>query len=153
MKKQSHDKSRLFISGYVEGIVFDENHNELCSFRQKNLVVATAKTSLATAFGGGVDPFDSVPTIKLGTSDTAEASSQTDLISPVNLSTAVLVNRSSSGSTAEVTYTFSHTSAVTIKEAGLFFGSTMWSRVVLSTPILIPSGGYYTHTWKITFSS
>lgn len=153
LKNKSKDDSSLFISGEVIGRVYDKSGNMVHEFKQKNLVVNGAKTSLASGAGGGTNPLSYTPVIKIGTGTTAPSTAQTSLTTTDTAASSTLTERTYSGSTATITYTFHTANQKTYTETGIFFGSIMWSRVLFDNPVTVPTGGYYTHTWKLTFSS
>jgi hypothetical protein len=140
------------ITGEIEIKVYSPDWELINTHKQKNLTVNTALNALATAVQNNSNPFVTTPTIKMGTSATAASASQTDLIAAV-VDTNELLARIKSGYSTKTTYLFSPTVARDYAETGIFFGSTMWARVVLSPIVSVPANGFHIHSWTINFAA
>jgi hypothetical protein len=100
--------------------------------------------------------------LELGTDDTAAAASQTALVAAITDSglarasaTVSQATTTQTNDTLQLLHQWTSTGTKTVKEAGIFNGSsggTMLARTVLGTARSLTSGDTYTYTYQIIFA-
>lgn len=133
------------LKGYIK-VDITKNSKIISSWESPNLIVDQGLTIFPLMIANKTTPSLDV---KIGTSSTAAANNQINLISQVGESSA---GASASGASFTVTSLIISTWAGTIHEFGLYINSLMFSRVVNPTGLVKATDQNVFVTWTITNS-
>lgn len=141
------------VSGIVEILLYDNNGNLKTHFVTPNMVVTAGKILIASRL---VNTSMGVPShMWVGTSWTAEAAAQTDLLSPVSGGRLALGGTSRTNNTITYTATFNDGVGVgALREAGIFNANTsgsMLCRTVFDQVSKV-AGDILTINWNVTIN-
>lgn len=99
------------------------------------------------------DALGGIATFKVGTSNTAAAAGQTDLVASVHSNSVTSKTKGSQSLVVKYFLSSGSANGNTLREAGIFNATgTMYARVVLASDIVKTSSISVTFTWTLTWS-
>jgi len=145
---EEHEEEAVVVHGRIEGWINGEK-----VWDQKNLIVTAGHNMLAHRFWGQSSPPGAISHVGIGTGDTAEAASQTALVTQVHRNATATFTRSNNVLTVTASFGNGEGDGL-IAEAGLFnaaTGGTMYARTRLNPARQKNSADTLDITWTLTF--